>query len=743
MLTTSTVGFHAHTGHGAMSRELDATTDTVDYKALFECSPGLYLALRPDARFTVVAATEAYCRTTMKAHDNVVGRGIFEAFPDANPENDAPTGAANLRASLEQVIRTGEPHQMDVQRYDTQRPDGSWQLRYWAPLNTPIFDDNGMLRYILHDVDEVTQHLREREAAEAAVGAARRARRLLERSSDAVVTLDERWRFTWFNPSGRELLRSVGATPENLIGTSVWEVFPDLLGTSFDYGLRDASTRGRVKRVEVSYPTITGAILIAEGDAVPIDDGVAVLLRDVTAYRRLIAAERDARATAESERLAAERSRLEAHEANQAKSAFLATMSHEIRTPINAQIGYAQLIELGVAGPVTEQQREYLSRIASTSEHLRGLVDDILDLSKIDAGRMQVAREPAMTGSLVATALDLVRPQANARGVRLLDQRFGDAGESFVGDEHRVRQVLVNLLSNAVKFTTSGGHVSITSACSPETPMHAELHGEGPWTCIRVTDTGIGIAPEEQRRIFEPFHQVERGNTREHGGTGLGLAISRKLARLMGGDLTFESTPGEGSTFVVWLPAAGADPERGDGAIESAAMRGARARLEHEEREHAVGEVGALLREHIEEVIVNFGARLRAEQALPQVGRLRRTELEDHQLSFLADLAQTLLVLDEAEQTGESELLRDGSTIQRVIAELHGAMRQRRGWNEQDLAREYAILSEEIAQTTRRCIPEGNGDISHALDMVDRLLDRAKATGIAALRRSAETVETP
>ena len=449
---------------------------------------------------------------------------------------------------------------------------------------------------------------------------------------------------------------------------------------------------------------------------------------------RLFSAERAARAESEAARLVAERARREADEANQAKAAFLATMSHEIRTPINAILGYSQLMELGIAGPVTEEQRDYLARLMATSEHLRGLVDDVLDLSKIEAEQMAVARRPAMTGPLVAASLDLVRPQASARAVRLVDARSGDPGEGFVGDEHRVRQILANLLSNAVKFTDAGGTVSVDCGRFDHTPPAAALQGDGPWTFVRVRDTGIGIAPEEQTKIFEPFHQVDRGHTRQRGGTGLGLAISRRLARLMGGDLTLESAPGVGSTFTLWLPAA-ASLEDG---LESAAARGARARQElSSHRTHGLGEVGWLVRNSIEDIVTAYATRLRADPVLPQSAGLLRTELEDHQLSFLADLAQTLMMIEE---TGgpDSDLLRDGSTIQRVIAELHGAMRERRDFTEEQLAHEYEILLEEITAAVRRRVPEQAGDASFALGILERLVMRARELGLAAFRRARE-----
>jgi signal transduction histidine kinase len=316
--------------------------------------------------------------------------------------------------------------------------------------------------------------------------------------------------------------------------------------------------------------------------AYPGPDGLAVYFQDVSARKAAEAvvadhllAEQMARAEAEAAREEAERARRAADAANAAKSAFLATMSHELRTPLNAQIGYAQLLELGLAGPLTPAQREYVGRLTTSSHHLLGLINDVLDLAKIESGETHVARAPAATGAAVRTAFDLTLPQAAARGLRLENALDGRDGEAYVGDEHRVRQILVNLLSNAVKFTDPGGTVRVSSGAAAEAPALAgALRGAGPWAWVRVDDTGVGVPPDEQARIFEPFHQVNARHTRTAGGTGLGLAISRRLARLMGGDLTVESTPGAGSRFTLWLPGVAGARGAGGGGARRADGRG-------------------------------------------------------------------------------------------------------------------------------------------------------------------------
>ena len=456
--------------------------------------------------------------------------------------------------------------------------------------------------------------------------------------------------------------------------------------------------------------------------------GAVCVFIDVTERIRLLEREQAARA--------------EADKANRAKSEFLATMSHEIRTPINALIGYAELLDLGIAGPVTEQQRDYLTRMQASSAHLLALVNDVLDLAKVDAGHMTIGREHAVAEAAVDVTLSLIAPVAQARSIRLVNAGCtGDAPNApvaYVGDEHRVRQVLLNLLSNAVKFTAPGGSVTVRCGVVESPAADARIAGAGPWTFIHVADTGIGIAPEQHAAVFEPFHQVESGHTRTRSGSGLGLSISRRLARLMGGDLTLESAPGVGSTFTLWLPAPGGPVWGERGEPETAAARGARAHSEAAGyRIHGLAEVGAHLRAHLGELLESHVARLRGDPAFAGSATLRVSQLEDHAATFLVDIVQSLIGVDE---TGgiESNVLKDGSDIQRLVAELHGRQRHSLGWTERQVRREYDILLEETEALVRRRVPEGTGDASTALDVLQRLLQRAAESSVRGYRRVAE-----
>jgi signal transduction histidine kinase len=248
------------------------------------------------------------------------------------------------------------------------------------------------------------------------------------------------------------------------------------------------------------------------------------------------------RVAVEQAMLAVQASRLVSNltTANAAKSTFLATMSHELRTPLNAIIGYSDLLQAQISGDLNTQQRQHIHRIEGAARHLLGLIEGILNYARLEAGKEQVDLRDVDVANLADEVVALVQPLAKGRGLELR-LHAQEQLPSIRTDLAKVRQILLNLLSNAVKFTQEG-HVALDVRCDAESMI---------WT---VTDTGVGIAPTDVERIFEPFQQGGQNPVGRAAGTGLGLTVSRQLARLLGGDVSAQSTPGVGSSFVLRLP---------------------------------------------------------------------------------------------------------------------------------------------------------------------------------------------
>jgi PAS domain S-box-containing protein len=375
----------------------------------------------------------------------------------------------------------------------------------------------------------------ERAARAEAERAAQVTSRITAHLADGVVMMDAEGRLTYMNPAAE---RIVGWTQAELLGDLLHERLHYLRPDGSPYPMAECPLRAVLDagRPVLDLPdqwvrkdgtfvhvVTTCSPILADGRVV----GAVLSLHDDTHRRR-----------AESER---ERLLAEAESANRAKSDFLAVMSHELRTPLNAILGYADLLDAGVAGPLADPQRAFVTRGRDAARRLLTLVEDVLSFAKLEAGRVAIQAAPVPVRALVGSAAEVVAPQAAQRGLSLTV----DAPPPALlvrADGERAGQVLLNLLSNALKFTPPGGRVALRVA-----PDEA-------WVRVHVEDTGVGVAPEQHERIFEPFVQVGGGLTRASEGTGLGLAISRELARAMGGDVTVESAPGAGSTFTLVLP---------------------------------------------------------------------------------------------------------------------------------------------------------------------------------------------
>ncbi|CAN5755091.1 hypothetical protein BH23GEM5_BH23GEM5_07390 [soil metagenome] len=413
---------------------------------------------------------------------------------------------------------------------------------------------------------------------------------------------------------------------------------------------------------------------------------------------------------------AAEEARQKADAAARAQGQFLSTMSHEIRTPINAILGFTDLLQMGVGGSLTPRQEEYLAKCKAAGQHLLGLVNDILDLAKADAEALTMLAEPTPLRGTALSAVSMVEPQAAARGVEVQENSACAADAMYFGYTSMVHQLLINLLSNAVKFTEPGGRVTVCCRTTVTPGPETQLEGRGAWVAVEVEDTGIGIPAEQVDSVFEPFVQVEGGSVLTRGGTGLGLTISRRLARLMGGDLTVRSRLGQGSCFTLWLPAV--TPEIAEPAWPS-----------RPSEIPGLSEVGHILVQHADLLVQRLGDRIQADPAIPNAKALDRAQLEDHIGTFLLDMGKSLIALDEG--GGEPAMMRDGSEIQRMIAELHGEQRFRVGWTADEVRRETVILWEEIETLIRREAPtRTDADVAGALEILHRLLQQAEQSSL-------------
>jgi len=638
-----------------------------DFRALFEAVPGLYLVLAPDRPRTIIAASDAYLRATMTAREAILGRGLFDVFPD-NPDDPEATGTRNLAASIARAIATRAADTMALQRYDIRRPNGEFEERWWSPVNTPVLGDDGNVRYIIHRVEDVTELdliRRNSVALEARVASEQqradlRFRDFVDLAPDGVVACDKAGTIILVNVAAE---RMFGYARSELIGQPIETLIPERVrakhpghvaqftaapnlrpmgsglklagrrkdGSEFpveislspmqgDGGLTVSTTIRDIterKRIEESarranayllraVDTIQGAFAIYDehdravlvnsavrqlfGGKVAdtavgasferaLDAGLAANLYELGTMTRKefraarLAYHRDpsgtfelrttsgrilrvfeqrtpeggtvslyvditADATREAELRTA---RAEAEAASGAKSEFLSSMSHELRTPLNAVLGFAELLYRDHKEPLSPRQRERLEHVQRGGAHLLRLIDDVLDLARIESGRIEIAAEPMTVVDVIRNVVSTLEPLA-ARHSIALRYTPDDGSPVVIADRTRVSQILMNFGSNAIKYGRQGGHTTLRVSRSAPGVVR-----------IAVTDDGIGIPVDKQSKIFEPFQRAGQ-ETGPIQGTGIGLAITRRLAVMMGGSVGFSSELGRGSEFWIDLP---------------------------------------------------------------------------------------------------------------------------------------------------------------------------------------------
>ncbi len=450
----------------------------------------------------------------------IIGRHFSTFYPEADKLAGKPA------RELEAAARDGR---LEDEGWRVRR-DGT---RFWANVViTALRNDDG----VLVGFAKVTRDLTERRRAEERLRVSEERFRLLVQSVKdyGIFMLDPEGHIASWNEGARQIK---GYTATEAIGKHFSIFYPpeDIAAGKPPWELEVATREGRFEeegwRLRKDGTRFWANVVITTlRNPAGIVVGFAKVTRDLTERRAA-----QERALADARRIA------EAEVANRTKSEFLAAMSHELRTPLNAISGYTELIELGIGGTVNEQQREYLARIRTSQQHLLGIINDLLNYSRIEAGQVQYEAASIPVHAMVDKVLPLLEPQATIKAISLTHGPC-DGSLTARADRIKAEQIVLNLVSNAVKFTPEGGRVTVGCAV------------EGECVAITVRDTGPGIPEDQRERIFEPFVQLGRSLTSAHEGTGLGLAISRDLARAMGGDVTVESDVDVGSTFTLLLP---------------------------------------------------------------------------------------------------------------------------------------------------------------------------------------------
>jgi PAS domain S-box-containing protein len=390
--------------------------------------------------------------------------------------------------------------------------------------------------------EELVQAMTQQKETRAELHAERRFRDLLEAAPDAIIEVDREGRILLLNLVTEKLF---GYSREELLGRSVEMLVPDALRGGH------AQHRADYWAHPITRPMGIGLALHGrrkDGSSIPVEislspvkseDGfrVTAVIRDISERRQT---EERLRQMQEAYTRELESRNREVERANQLKSEFLASMSHELRTPLHTIIGFAELLGEELEGPLNDKQKRFINHIHTDSIHLLALINDILDISKIESGRLGLRRETFDIGGTLEEALSSVRPQAAAKSIAIETSLSLPA--TIFADRLRVKQVLFNLLSNALKFTPNGGKILINAALRDSVIE------------ISVSDTGIGIAKEQHEAVFDKFYQVGSTTKGVREGTGLGLAITKALVEEHGGGIWLESEPGKGSRFTFTIP---------------------------------------------------------------------------------------------------------------------------------------------------------------------------------------------
>ncbi|MGD0190845.1 MAG: PAS domain S-box protein [Rhizomicrobium sp.] len=523
-----------------------------DFRLLFESVPGLYLVLTPGLR--IVAASDTYLQATMTTRGAIVGQHLFEAFPD-NPDDPDATGVANLRTSLERVLKFRRPDAMALQKYDVRRPDGSFEEKVWSPLNTPVLGASGEVQFILHRVEDVTEILRLQQSESAREVFAReqqiaiehlraanealatshenlkqneaRLRSILETVPDAMIVIDENGIIQSFSAAAERLF---GYATDEVRGRNVNMLMPPPYRNEHDRYLYRYHSTGERRIIGIGRIVVG---LRRDGTTFPMELAVGeVMLEGRREYTGFV---RDITQRTESER------RLQAVQAELVHVSRLTEMgqmaaglAHELNQPLAAISNYVaashRLLERGKSDEAIAAARKANEQVKRAGEIIRRLRDFV---RRNDGEKRE---EPLANVIEEATALGFAGMKS--LGVKVDLRVSPDASTAFI-DKIQIQQVLVNLIRNALEAMAGSPRRELVIATAPR-----DLN----WVEIRVSDTGPGLAREVRDKLFQPFV------TTKSGGMGVGLSICRSIVESHGGDLIAGDNDGGGTTFSMTVP---------------------------------------------------------------------------------------------------------------------------------------------------------------------------------------------
>lgn len=482
------------------------------------------------------------------SRDQIIGTSLQDFSPSFQP--DGSSSEERIKEKINLVMDDGS----QIFEWINRRRDGTTFISEIS-LNRIDLEGDTLLQVNVRDITD------RKRAEERLTASEQKYRELVELANSIILRWDSNGIITFMNEFG---LQFFGYSAEQILGRNVTET----IVPSTESGGRDlhhlmaeitADPKTFEQNINQNVRSNGDRVWIAWTNKVVLNDKgkmieILSIGTDITQRKR---AEDEIRQlheelrnrAAELERRVSERTaelavaRDKAEESDRLKSAFLATMSHELRTPLNSIIGFTGIILQGLAGPLNKEQRKQLEMVKSSARHLLALINEILDISKIEAGQLDVLFEPFDIRESIERVESIVKPLAVKKSLALTVEITQDIN-TFTSDRQRVEQILINLLNNAIKFTEHG-----------EIKLHAEIKLD--MLRISVIDSGIGIKKEDMQKLFQPFRQINTGLTRNHEGTGLGLAISRRLANLLGGEINIDSAWGKGSTFTVVLPIKG------------------------------------------------------------------------------------------------------------------------------------------------------------------------------------------